>query len=224
MLDHSPQAWAFSAVATAAQEGKVLFTQDPIELHASRFLAAILLLGIALLLYSLLRYRGRLSGTLSWVLLITGVCVVPSVSILFGSLLMFERAEQVEFCASCHLAMRTYVDDLENPQSESLAAVHYKNRYIPRNQCYVCHTSFGLFGTAQAKLAGVVDVHKYYTRTFHLPIKMREAYRNTDCLKCHAGAIKWTRVHGDLQRAILTDAASCLGCHGQAHPAHILAR
>ncbi|HVP46381.1 MAG TPA: NapC/NirT family cytochrome c [Bryobacteraceae bacterium] len=218
MPDHGLLLWAFAAPVLED------FAQDPIEFHGSRLLTGLLLFGIALLLCNLIYYRGRIAGSLSWGLLISGVVVLPSVSILFGTLLMFERAEQVEFCASCHVAMQAYVQDLENPDSQSLAAVHYKNRYIPRNQCYICHTSFGLFGTAQAKIAGVVDVRKYYTGTFHLPIKMREPYLNTDCLKCHAGAVKWSRLHAEFGNALLADEVSCLGCHGRDHPAHILTK
>ena len=48
--------------------------------------------------------------------------------------------------------MQVYVDDMLDSESESLAAVHYKNRYIPSNQCYDCHTSYGMFGTVEAKM------------------------------------------------------------------------
>jgi len=224
MPDHRLLIWAFASVAAFGREEGEFFAQDPVELHGSRLLTALLLFGIALLSYNLIRYRGRIAGSFSWGVIITGVVVLPSVSILFGTLLMFERAEKVEFCASCHLAMQAYVQDIENPDSESLAAIHYKNRYIPQNQCYVCHTSFGLFGTAQAKVAGVADVRKYYTRSFSLPIKMREPYRNTDCLKCHAGAVRWTRLHSEFKSALLRNDVNCLGCHGQQHPAHIVAK
>jgi cytochrome c nitrite reductase small subunit len=79
--------------------------------------------------------------------------------------------------------MRACVNDMRDPASEGLAALHYKKSYIPRNQCYTCRTSFGMFGTVQAKIAGMVAVQKYYTRSFDRPLTMREAYRNDDCLK-----------------------------------------
>jgi cytochrome c nitrite reductase small subunit len=195
---------------------------DPIEYYGARFLVAILVFGTALILFSLFRYRGRIEGTLSWTVLMAGVLVVPSVSTMFGTLLVFQRAESVEFCGSCHHAMQAYVDDMKAPESESLAAVHYRNRYIPRNQCYTCHTSFGLFGTVQAKISGIVDVHKYYTRNFVHPLKMRVPYRNDDCLKCHAGAVKWSVNHAAEKEMILAGDALCLDCHSAFHPAHII--
>ena len=75
---------------------------------------AMLLLGAGLILYSLLRYRGRLESDMSWMLLIAGAVVFPCVSTMFGTLLVFERAERVEFCGSCHKAMQAYVDDMES--------------------------------------------------------------------------------------------------------------
>jgi nitrate/TMAO reductase-like tetraheme cytochrome c subunit len=200
------------------------FQNDPAEYYGSRFLLAVIFVGAALILYSLFRLRGRLQGSASWLLLILGVVVLPAISTMLGTLLVFERAERVEFCGSCHKAMQAYVDDMNNPKSESLAAIHYRNRYVPRNQCYTCHTSFGLFGTVQAKIAGVIDVHKYYTGTFRREIRMRAPYGNEDCLKCHAGAVKWSVNHVRTRDGILAGKTTCLGCHGVAHPAHSLNR
>jgi cytochrome c nitrite reductase small subunit len=214
--------WAHGTVAAHAREASAPFQQDPIEYYGSRFLTAILVFAIGLVLYSVIRYRGRAEGAVSWSLLVAGVGVLPSLSIAFGSLLVFERAERVAFCASCHLAMQAYVDDLENPNSASLAAIHYRNRYIPKNQCYSCHTSFGLFGTVQAKIAGMLDVQKYYTRSFQLPIKMREPYSNTDCLKCHAEAVRWSSAHEQVKDTVFEEEISCLRCHGEENPAHIV--
>lgn len=199
------------------------FADDPAEYYGARFVSTLLVTGVALLLYSLIRYRGRVQSPLAWGLLIGGVLVVPSISTMFGTLLVFERAERVEFCGSCHEAMQIYVDDMRNPDSQSLAAVHYRNRYIPRNQCYTCHTSFGLFGTIQAKVAGVVDVHKYYTHTFQHPIEMRAPYGNDDCLKCHSGAVRWSANHADIKESILSGQIVCLDCHGTEHKAHAIA-
>jgi nitrate/TMAO reductase-like tetraheme cytochrome c subunit len=211
-------------VAAFGQTDQLSFEKDPAEYYGSRFFIATLVLGGALVLYSLVRFRGRVQSAGSWGLLIAGVLVVPSISTMFGTLLVFERAERVEFCGSCHKAMQVYVDDMENPLSESLAAVHYRNRYIPRNQCYTCHTSFGLFGTVQAKVAGIIDVHKYYTGSFRRQIQMREPYRNDDCLKCHSGSIKWSSNHTGSKDLIFAGKTTCLECHGRFHPAHTLAK
>ncbi len=195
---------------------------DPIDFYGTRFMIAVVILGSALLLYTLARYRGRIRGPLSWALLIAGVLVLPSICTMFGMLLVFERAERVEFCGSCHAAMQNYVNDMMSPASDSLAAVHYRNRYIPRNQCYTCHTSFGMFGTFQAKVAGIVDVQKYYLRRFHPPLKMRVPYRNDDCLKCHSGAVKWSSNHASYRSEVLEGKMRCIDCHSKKNPAHRL--
>jgi len=217
-----------SAIALAplpllAQHHPSKFQVDPVEQYGAKMLTGIIILGIVVVLYSLIRYRGRLSGPLSWASVSLGIAILPLVISSFGTVLVFERAERVEFCESCHLTMRAFVDDMKNPQSESLAALHFKNRYIPDDQCYQCHTSYGIFGTVQAKKEGLHDVYVYYTRTFKFPIKLRHPYPNTDCLKCHAESVKWLGVHGDFKEDLFADKTSCLDCHGQTNPPHTLA-
>jgi nitrate/TMAO reductase-like tetraheme cytochrome c subunit len=217
--------WSLAAGAASAQQNEaVAFHTDPVEVWGSRFLITVICIGIAVLLFTMFRYRGRTTGAVSWGLLIAGIGIVPITSTGFGTLLVFDRAERVEFCASCHLTMQSFVDDMKNPKSESLAAVHFKNKYIPDNQCYVCHTSYGMFGTVEAKMSGMVDVYKYYTRTFHKPIKMREAYPNHDCLKCHAESAKWLQHDEHIQAKAdqFADKMKCLDCHGGDHPAHTI--
>jgi cytochrome c nitrite reductase small subunit len=207
-----------------AQQNGVQFQQDPVEQVAARLLVAFALIGIVVVICSLLRYKGEAVRPVSWVLLIIGAVGIPLFISGVGTILVFERAERVDFCASCHITMKPFVDDMRNPKSESLAALHYKNRYIPDDQCYACHTSYGLFGTVQAKKEGLNDVYKYYTRTFHLPIRLRHPYPNTDCLKCHAGSEKWLSSHEDYKDAIFSGEASCMQCHADSNPAHLIAQ
>ena len=212
------------SMARSEESQAVSFHTDPVEVWGSRFLISVICVGIAILLFTMIKYRGRTTGAVSWGLLIGGVGVLPIVSTGFGVLLVFDRAERVEFCASCHLTMKSFVDDMKNPKSESLAAVHFKNRYIPDNQCYGCHTSYGIFGNFKAKKAGMVGVYKYYTRTFHKPVKMREAYPNHDCLTCHAQSQKWLKheEHVGAKADLFADKMKCLDCHGSDHPAHMI--
>ncbi|MBZ5567699.1 MAG: NapC/NirT family cytochrome c [Acidobacteriia bacterium] len=196
------------------------FQRDPVEHFGARLLAAVIVIGIAVVLYSLVRYRGRTLSAASWGVLALGVGVLPVVSSGVGTVLVFERAERVEFCESCHLTMQAFVSDMKNPKSESLAALHYKNRYIPDDQCYICHTSYGLFGTVEAKKEGMHDVWVYYTRTFKLPVKLRHPYPNTDCLKCHAESVKWLGVHDEFKASLFSGETSCMQCHGATNPAH----
>ena len=153
-----------------AGESAPQFHTDPVEVWGARFLIAVLVLGISLILITLFRYKGSTPSPLAWALLCGSICVIPLATTGFGTLLVFDRAENVEFCASCHLTMQSYVDDLKDPNSVSLAAVHFKNKYIPDNQCYVCHTSYGMFGTVEAKASAMVDVYKYVTHTYHFPL------------------------------------------------------
>jgi cytochrome c nitrite reductase small subunit len=218
-----PPLWATSVASAAVQRAEQQFQIDPVESYGSRVLAGVLVVGIILVIYSLIRYRGLTAGPLSWGILISGTAIVPLLSLSFGTVLVFEKAERVDFCASCHRAMQSYVDDMKNSKSESLAALHYKNSYISSNQCYTCHTSYGIFGTVEAKLSGLNDVYRYYTNTYPVPIKMRAAYPNGDCLKCHAGSARWPVLHADFKQALFKDELKCLDCHRETHPAHTLA-
>lgn len=210
---------ALAPIAAHAQDMSK-FQQDPVDYYGSRFLAVLIIVGMGLVLYSLIRYRGRTTRPISWGLLITGVAILPMVVSSAGTVLVFQRAEHVEFCASCHLTMKAFVDDMKNPKSGSLASLHYANRYIADDQCYVCHTSYGLFGTVEAKKEGLHDVYTYYTHTFRLPVKLRHPYPNNDCLKCHAESVKWLASHGDYKDAVFSGGMSCMQCHGATTPAH----
>lgn len=213
----------FPVVARAQQEAS-RFQQDPVEHLAARLVAVLAIIGIGVVIYSLLKHRGEAVGPVSWGLLLMGAVAFPLSMTGVGTILVFERAERVEFCNSCHLTMKSFVDDMKNPKSNSLASLHYNNRYIPDDQCYGCHTSYGLFGTVEAKKEGLNDVYKYFTRTFHLPIKLRHPYPNTDCLKCHAGSAKWIASHEDFKDALFSGEATCMQCHADSNPAHNIAQ
>ena len=210
-------AWAF---ATRAQED--IYQQDLVDRYGSRFLAAVILVGAGAVLFSLIHYRGRDTGFVSWGFLIAGTTLFPVILWSAGTFLVVERAKTVQLCSSCHLTMKAYVDDMKNPKSNSLAAVHFANRYIAENQCYECHTAYGLLGSFEAKKEGVIEVYRYYTRTFQLPLKLRHPYRDADCLKCHAGATRFISAHAVFQHRIFAGQLSCMQCHAQSRPAHIL--
>src|ERR1700691_964779 len=160
-------ACVLTQAVTSGEDSKIAsFHTDPVEAWISGFLITTIAVGIVLLLITLFRFRGTTSGPFSWGLLAAGIALIPLMATGLGTLLVFDRAERVEFCGSCHLTMQSFVDDMRDAQSESLAAVHFKNKYIPDNQCYVCHTSYGMFGTVEAKMSGMVDVYKYFTRTY----------------------------------------------------------
>ena len=187
---------------------------DPVDAWSSRFLIVAFCAVAAVLLFSIIRYRGRTAGAASWGLLIAGVGVLPLASAAFGTLVALHRTQRVEYCASCHSTMGAFVDDMQNPRSESLAAIHFKNKYIGANQCYACHSSYGMLADAFTQYAG----------SFRSPIEMRHPYSNRDCLACHGDSAKWlqTRQHVIEKADLLADKVKCLDCHGVEHPAHKL--
>jgi nitrate/TMAO reductase-like tetraheme cytochrome c subunit len=202
------------------------FQHDPVEYWAARILAWVLSLAVILVAYALVKaVRGRLVGISGKALMLIGVVILPSFSIATGMLLVFTRAERVEFCASCHHVMQAYADDLTDPDGTGLAAIHFVNRYIPTNQCYECHTSYGLFGTAEAKMHGIGEVLKYYTGAYEVPLSMWKPYPNADCLKCHAESSLWLSVdahtYEETEEELFANAISCMECHGSAHGVRI---
>jgi len=198
------------------------FRFDPVEHWAARVLTWALVTAVVLVVYALIAVvRGELAGAAGKTIMALGVVILPSFSVATGMLLVFVRAGSVEFCASCHLVMQPYVEDMQNPEGTGIAAVHFANQYIPGNQCYECHTSYGLFGTVEAKVHGIGEVARYYTRTYRRPIEMWQPYSNRDCLKCHADSRKWLSVDShtddDMQGRLFADRTSCMSCHDPGH-------
>ena len=102
--------------------------------YAGWVLIGLFSIGICLVLFTLLRRRGAGREPVPWALLAISVGVLPLLSGPIGMTVAVSHSETVAFCASCHKPMQPYVDDMKDPRSESLAAVHYKNRYILDNR------------------------------------------------------------------------------------------
>lgn len=192
--------------------------------YAIEWAGRISLLGVvaalALIGYVLLLRRRHIAAAVSQWMLFIGICVMPLPVMLLGSAVGLERAKEVSFCQQCHV-MRQFVGDMHDPQSDRLAAVHFKNRYIQKSHCYVCHTDYGLFGTMEAKLAGMGHIWKEASGSYTLPVRMAKPYRFMICLDCHARAAKFERVpeHKDLVAKVARGEAVCTTCHGASHPA-----
>lgn len=163
--------------------------------------------------------RRELDSTGKWLLLI-GLVILPLFVSLSGTAIVMEQSKQVAACASCH-TMHPFVNDLKDPESETLAARHYQNRWIPDHQCYSCHTDYHIFGKARAKLEGVRHLLTFYTGRYKLPIRMAAPYRNSICLHCHGEAKSYlgAEIHREISAEILSNNTSCVECHGPAHPA-----
>jgi nitrate/TMAO reductase-like tetraheme cytochrome c subunit len=131
----------------------------------------------------------------------------------------FVGVHEVDACNRCHV-MRPMVNDMIDPQSDTLAARHFKNRWIPTDQCYTCHSDYGLSGDLAAKMEGFRHLARYTTRTYTEPIEYRGVFDNDNCLKCHANMPKFEAVpwHHTVKESLDKNAMSCLNCHGRSHP------
>jgi nitrate/TMAO reductase-like tetraheme cytochrome c subunit len=149
-----------------------------------------------------------------------GLIVAPAGLVAVANYNVFERATTVEGCASCHI-MRPMVNDMRDPHSDTLAARHFRNKWIAQDQCYHCHTDYGLSGTLSAKAEGYRDLVRYVTGTYNEPIRLRGHYLNGICLNCHDGTARFDAVpsHQTVGDRLRRDAMDCLNCHGLAHPA-----
>ncbi len=181
-----------------------------------------LALGLINLAILVLAWRGlRRGGSVMPVggMLIVGLTFLPLIVTFVGYLHGFHGMETVQSCGGCH-EMTPYVNDLTDPQSVGLAAVHYKNRYIRESQCYTCHSDYGMFGTAAAKMAGVRHVYYHVTGTYTLPIKIAAPYPNVRCLGCHGESQKFLKSEAhpkEVQPQLVAGKVSCLDCHAPAH-------
>jgi cytochrome c nitrite reductase small subunit len=211
------------AVAAAAEEGVPLprgwigTTADWVR----GFGIAFALLNLALLAFAWrsLRRSGLSAATRGWFFVVVGLVPIMVGFLSFAHGL--EHSTTVSACGSCHV-MTPFVADLRNVSSDTLAATHFKNRYILDHQCYTCHSDYGLGGTLRAKLEGLGHVWRYSTGTYELPIKIASPYANVRCLGCHGESQKFLSAAGHPKEELpnlMSGKTSCLDCHGPAHPA-----
>ncbi len=164
-------------------------------------------------------YKKQISRLNYRSLMMIGMFALPVVVVLSTGTTVLETTKTVESCASCHV-MDPFVNDLFNPESTTLAARHYKNRWISEYQCYTCHTTYGAHGTFEGKRDGFRHWLLYVTRTWEDPISFAGSYPNQNCTACHGGTQKFMEVdsHQALSQKMMADEVSCTSCHGPAHP------
>ena len=178
---------------------------------------AVLNLAVLVIAWQHLGRNSSLQGAMGT--LFFGLAVLPLVVVFFGYAQGMAGMETVRACGGCHV-MAGHVADLRDPASESLAAVHFKNRYIQENQCYTCHSDYGLLGTFDAKMDGVRHVVHFLTGTYTLPLKIAHPYSNARCLECHGESQKFLKSSGhpaEIRAQVLSGEVSCLTCHAPAH-------
>lgn len=178
------------------------------------------LLNLALLIFA---WRSLRSGYMTstargWLFVAVGL--VPLMVTFLSFAHGLEESTTVSACGSCHV-MTPFVQDLQDVKSDTLAAKHFKNRYIRESQCYTCHSDYGLAGTIKAKFEGLGHVWRYSTGAYDLPIKINQPYANVRCLGCHGASQKFLTAAGhpkEEMHNLVDGTVPCLACHGPAHP------
>ncbi|MBX3472949.1 MAG: hypothetical protein KF754_01035 [Planctomycetes bacterium] len=152
-------------------------------------------------------------------LALAALFAVPATTLAVANYHTIEGVHGVDACNRCHV-MTPMVTDMRDPESQSLAARHFKNGWIPKDQCFQCHSDYGLAGDLHAKMEGYRHLARYTSATYTEPIKFRGVFRNDNCLKCHEGTPKFTAVpsHSTVRGRLADSSLSCLNCHGRAHP------
>jgi len=187
---------------------------------------------IAAALASLVLGRRESRSPVLGMVRLLGLFACPLFLFPIGNFATFETSKRVEFCATCHSAMDPYVNDMRSPESRTLAARHFANRYIQNDQCFACHADYGLFGEAKAKIRGLRHVYYWLSRTPQAlgteQISHFGPYQNTPCLTCHAGSKRFLEAKHGVHRDVAADLTArdpttgkpvraCLQCHGPAH-------
>jgi cytochrome c-type protein NapC len=194
---------------------------------------AILALGLAvlsavILIAYLVLHPPLVRATKIWLLL--GLGILPIGAAFAGNVQGFEATKERAFCGSCHL-MSLHAQDSNDPQSRSIAARHARNSLFGRQNCYVCHADYGMFGTVVTKLGGMRHVWlnlTWYRNTSleeaQTSIHLREPWKmNDNCMQCHSTRDElWLKVgdHVSTLADVRAGRVSCAsaGCHGLAHP------
>lgn len=182
------------------------------------FWASIMAIVLLVIVEFLLR-RSIGRATYHWLLLL-GIFVLPAISLLGTSEVVFEESKTVSSCAACH-SMDPFLRDMLSPTSSTLAARHYRNKWIADDQCYQCHTTYGIHGTIDAKLDGMRHWWKYVTNDWHRPIQLTGEYPDSNCLVCHEGTPKYQNAwphHQGVFKAEKAGEVHCVFCHGPPHP------
>jgi nitrate/TMAO reductase-like tetraheme cytochrome c subunit len=191
--------------------------------NVMRWLAgAGIVLGLAaagILIFVLLRKpEWRVSAHAKWALLV-GLLVLPGMMMLSGNVVGFHEVKNS--CTQCH-TMDPWVRDMKDPKSTTLVAKHYQNRWIPDNQCYTCHTGYGLAGNIQAKIGGLSHVTHEYVTGVPKEIRIKRPFAVDTCLHCHGESAKYAtieqHVDAEMKPKILSGELSCFECHASPHP------
>ncbi len=181
-----------------------------------------IVLGLAsaaiIVLVLLRKPEARVAAASKWALLV-GLLLLPAMTMLSGNVVGFHHVKNS--CTQCH-TMDPWVQDMRDPKSSTLASLHFRNRWIPDDQCYTCHTGYGLSGNIRAKIGGLSHVtHEYVTGVPEL-IRIHRPFAVDTCLHCHGESAKYLKidqhVDAEMKPKILSGELSCFECHATPHP------
>jgi cytochrome c nitrite reductase small subunit len=187
--------------------------EDPHYLWLFGIAVAALAIGVLLVAF----LRGRISA-----LLVLPTLLLPVAAYGIGYLFTLEESKSVAFCGSCHETMSPLVAALAE-DNDTISSSHWRRGAVSHvDACYQCHSGYGIWGQANAKLAGVMHMVRTVSGNFEYPIRSKH-FDNASCLGCHAQAVPFREVeeHRDpeIQQEMLSGASSCAGdCHEAAHP------
>jgi cytochrome c-type protein NapC len=172
---------------------------------------------IAVLLY----FGAGTLGEQRWgrIVLLAGLLVLPLLISSANLHAGLHESSQTRFCLSCH-EMQRHGMSLFADNRQALAAVHYQNRLIDRDEtCYQCHKDYALFGDLKAKLNGLRHVWVHYIGKIPEEPALYQPYKSANCLHCHDDARRFVEApaHRPVLEALYRGQASCLGCHTVAH-------
>ena len=159
------------------------------------------------------------TGTGGRVLALVGIAVLPAVATTFGMNAQLEASKSTEFCLSCH-AMEPYGESLLIDDVDHVPANHFQNSRVPRDHaCFSCHTTYTMYGDAEAKLKGLRHLWINYLGTIPEKIELYEPFKNRECLHCHDGARTFEEndFHVEYREQLASNETSCLECHDVAH-------
>lgn len=147
------------------------------------------------------------------------VMVVFPVLWLGGALFYADNATRAtSFCLRCH-EMQPYGASV-TADNASVPATHFRNGWVEQERaCYVCHTSPGLSGAAEAKMKGLRDVYVHYLGDVPDAIRLDAPYDGGVCLKCHGEEEGFIAVeaHRLFVPRLPGFDVSCFGCHAISH-------
>jgi nitrate/TMAO reductase-like tetraheme cytochrome c subunit len=181
---------------------------------------AIFLIELLLLLWLIIKGK-QLTSVVKWISFIA-LIIGPILLVFLGNFHVFDNSKTVNSCSSCHV-MKPMVVDMKEKESMTLAARHYKNNWINKNQCYGCHKDYGLNGSIKAKMDGYRHLMRYITNTYEEPIKYKGYFSNSNCGSCHYEKKNFLKVdmHNPILSRLKSDDISCMNCHGKAHPSRL---